>query len=216
MRGVKTTQYVRQEKAIAAADTTGIRERIMWAIRLLADSDFFTSGGQMKAGRADGLIQAYKAAGRKISQREIQYRLRAARTYRTESQIAQISARFENWSSVIAADFPEVDPIDGEPAADHRTEAERRTDLARALAVAGEIGSDQLALFPLDRYEPAVATLKEISEYAAEMAELTARFQKRDAERSEYLEDLIAAVDGDMSTTWQEAHIRAFGEDVTA
>lgn len=213
---MRTTQYVRQEKAIAAADWTGIRERIMWGIRLFADPEVFTSGGQMKAGRADELVQAYKAAGQKISQREIQYRLRAARTYRTESQIAQISARFENWSSLIANDFPAVDPLPDELPVDYRNAGERRTDLARALAAAGEISAEQLALFPLDRYEPTEATLKELAAYASDMAELTARFAAKDQERAEYVANLIEASDGDLSTTWCDAHRRAFGEDVTA
>lgn len=211
---MKTTQYVRQEKAIAAADTSGIRERIMWGLRLLADPEVFTPGGQMKAGRADELVLATKAAGRKISQREIQYRLRAARAYRTESQIAQISARFENWSSLIGADFPDVEALPDEPLIDHRDASERRTDLNRALAAAGEIHADQLALFPLDRFEPAVATLKELQDHAASMAELTARFAAKDRERLAYVDRLIEAAEGDLSTTWAVAHQRAFGEAV--
>lgn len=209
---MKTTQYVRQEQAIAAADLGGIRERWMWGLRLLRDPDAFAPGGtQMKAGRAEELVQAIKAAGRKISQREIQYRLRAARTYQTDSQIAQISARFENWSGLIAADFPAVDALPDELPADHRTDAERKRDRARALAdVLGEQGT----LFPLDDFEPAETPLKDLESYALEMAELTARFRKRDEQRREYLDRLIEAVDGDLSATWQDAHERAFGEPV--
>jgi nucleotide-binding universal stress UspA family protein len=211
---VKTSQYVRQEQAIAAADLGGIRERWMWGLRLLRDADAFSPGSsQLKPGRADELVRALKAAGRKISQREIQYRLRAARVYETDSQIAQISARFENWSSLIAADFPGVDATPGEPMADHRTDAERKRDHARALAdVLGEQGS----LFPLDDFEPTTTTLKVLAEYAAEMAELTARFARRDEQRRDYLAQLIEAAGGDLSATWQGAHERAFGESVSA
>ena len=203
---MKTTQYVRQEKAIAAADAGGIRERWLWGLRLLRDPDAFAPGGsQMKAGRADELVQAVKAAGRKISQREIQYRLRAARTYQTESQIAQISARFENWSGLIATDFPAVDALPDEPPADHRSDAERKRDHARALA--DHLG-EQGALFPLSDFEPVTTTLKELAAYAEEMAELTARFAERDKARQDYLDRLIRAAGGDLGMTWQDAHDR--------
>lgn len=209
---MKTSQYVRQEAAVAAADAGGIRERWLWGLRLLRDPDAFTAGGtQMKSGRADELVRALKAAGRKISQREIQYRLHAARTYGTDSQIAQISARFENWSSLIAADFPAVDALPDEPLADHRTDAERKHDHARALA---EVLGEQGALFPLSDFEPTTTTLKELAEYAAEMAELTERFHRRDEARRAYLESLVEATGGDLSVTWQDAHLRAFGEPV--
>jgi hypothetical protein len=208
---MKTTQYIRQEKAIAAADTNGIRERWLWGLRLLRDAEVFTSGGQMKAGRADELIAALKSAGRKISQREIQYRLKAARTYPTDSQIAQISARFENWSALIAADFPTVDALPDELPADHRTDTERQRDHARALT---EILGEQGTLFPLADFEPHETPLKDLKAYADEMAELTARFRRRDEERQAYLTQLIDAADGDMSTTWQDAHMRAFGERI--
>lgn len=209
---MKTSQYVRQENAIAAADAGGIRERWMWGLRLLRDADAFTPGStQLKPGRADELVQAIKGAGRPISQREIQYRLRAARTYQTDSQIAQISARFENWSSLIAADFPAVESLPDEPLADHRTDAERKRDRARALA---DVLGEQGALFPLDSFEPVTTTLKELAEYAAEMAELTERFHRRDEVRRAYLESLIDATGGDMSISWHDAHVCAFGEPV--
>lgn len=37
-----------------------------------------------------------------------------------------------------------------------------------------------------------------------------------DSQRRAYLDQLITAADGDLSTTWQDAHLRAFGESVTA
>lgn len=211
---MKTSQYVRQENAIAAADAGGIRERWMWGLRLLRDPEALTPGStQLKAGRADELIKAIKAAGRRISQREIQYRLRAARSYATDSQIAQISARFENWSSLIAADFPEVEALSDEPLADHRTDAERKRDHARALA---DMLGEQGTLFPLDDFEPNETTLKELADYAATMAELTQRFHRRDVQRQRYLDRLVEASAGDLSTTWQDAHERAFGGEVSA
>jgi hypothetical protein len=212
---MKTTQYVRIERAIAAAAKSDIRERWLWGLRVLNDPDAFApSSTQLKPGRVDELIRSAKAAGFKLSEREIRYRIQCARAYPYESQIRHAGAEFEDWTDLRSAGFPAIDPEEGEPPADWRNESERRTDLNRALAAAGEISSDQLALFPLDRYEPAVATLKEISEYAAEMSELTARFAARDRERADYIDLLVEAAEGDLSTTWGVAHQRAFGEAV--
>lgn len=203
---MKTTQYLRQEKAIAAADSGGIRERWLWGLRLLRDRDAFASGSsQLKPGRADELIKAVTATGRKLSEREIQYRLRAARAYSTEAEIAQALAEFPSWTALINSGFPKYEAPEGEPLADHRTEAERKRDHARALA--DQLG-EQGALFPLSDFEPVTTTLKELAAYADEMAELTARFAERDSQRQAYLAGLVEAAGGDLSMTWQDAHER--------
>lgn len=213
---MKTTQYLRQEKAIASADAGGMRERWMWGLRLLRDPEAFSPGSsQLKPGRADELIHAAQAAGRKLSEREIRRRLQCARTYRTESEFGRAVAEFSSWSDLADANFPQFDGEPGDAPADHRTEIERRTDRARALADLAEMDSDQLTLFPLDRYEPNESTLKDLADYADEMSAMTERFLKRDERRREYVDRLVEASGGDMSATWQDAHRRAFGEDVT-
>jgi hypothetical protein len=203
---MKTTQYVRQEKAIASADTGSIRERWMWGLRLLRDPDAFAPGStQLKPGRADELVQAANAAGLRLTVREIQYRLQCARAYPTEAQIANAGAQFQGWTELRAAGFPPFDAPDDEPLADHRTETERAHDRARALADA--IG-EQGALFPLSTFEPITTTLKELVDYAEEQEEITARFVAHGRKRRAYLEDLIAAAGNDLSMTWQAAHDR--------
>jgi len=203
---MKTTQYVRQERAIVASAAADIRQRWLWGLRLLNDADAFASGSsQLKPGRSDELIKAANAAGLKLSEREIQYRLRCARTYPTEAQIAHACAEFDDWSALRAAGFPPFEAPDGEPPADWRTDAERKHDHARALA---DILGDQGALFPLADFEPVTTTLKELVEYAEQQEELTERFVRHGAKRRAYLNDLIAAADGDLSLTWQQAHDR--------
>jgi hypothetical protein len=211
---VKTTQYIRIERAISAAATSDIRERWFWGLRLLRDPDAFAPGStQLKPGRADELIRSAKAAGLTLSEREIRYRIQCARAYPTDSQIRHACAEFEDWSGLRAAGFPPFDPEDGELPADHRTDAERQRDHARALT---DLLGEQGTLFPVADFEPHETPLKDLKAYAEEMAELTARFRKRDEERRAYLETLIEAADGDLSITWQIAHLRAFGEDVAA
>lgn len=211
---MKTTQYIRIERAISAAATNDIHERWIWGLRLLRDPDAFAPGSsQLKPGRADELVRAAKAARFRLSEREIQYRLRAARAYPTESQIAQAAAEFSNWTALVGNGFPAFEAPEGEPPADHRTEAERQRDHARALT---DLLGEQGTLFPLRDFEPNETPLKVLAAYAEEMAELTARFAARDGQRQAYLAQLIEAAGGDLSTTWQDAHLRAFGEPVPA
>lgn len=203
---MKTAQYIRQEKAINAADAGGIRERWLWGLRLLRDPDAFTPGSsQLKPGRADELVKAAEAAGLKLTDREIRYRLQCARAYPTEAQIRNAGSEFAGWTELRSAGFPAIEAPEGEPPADHRTPAERDHDRARALI---DLIGEQGTLFPLSDFEPVVTTLKELSAYAEQMRELTNRFAERDRKRWEYLARLIDAADGDLSMTWQEAHNR--------
>jgi hypothetical protein len=209
---MKTTQYIRIERAIAVAARNDIHERWIWGLRLLRDADAFAPGSsQLKPGRAEELIKSARAAGFPLSEREIRYRIQCARAYPTETQIRHAGAEFEDWSSLRAAGFPPFEAPEGEPPADHRTDAERQRDHARALT---DILGEQGTLFPLRDFEPNETPLKVLAAYAEEMAELTARFAERDRQRRAYLDQLIEAADGDLSTTWQDAHQRAFGEDV--
>lgn len=203
---MKTTQYVRQEKAIAAADSGSIRERWLWGLRLLRDPEAFApTSTQLKPGRADELVKAAKAAGLKLTVREIQFRLQCARAYPTEAQIANAGSQFQGWTELRTAGFPTFDaPVD-EPPADHRTQTERDHDHARALV---DLVGEQGALFPLRDFEPVVTTLKDLLAYTEQQEELTARFVEHGKKRRAYLNDLIEAADHDMSMTWQEAHTR--------
>lgn len=203
---MKTTQYVRQLKAIAAADSGGIRERWLYGLRLLHDPEAMSeSGKSLKHGVTDQLIATAKAAGLNLSAREIQRCLQCARTYPTGSQIRHAETDFRTWHELANADFPPIEALDGEPPADHRTEAEKARDRARALAT---IRGVQGELFPLSTFEPIVTTLKDLLDYTDEQEAMTARFVAHGQKRRAYLNDLIEAADGDTSVTWQEAHDR--------
>ncbi len=203
---MRAAQYVRQERAIHAATVNDIRQRWLWGLRLLRDGDAMSeSKKSLRHGVTDQLVAMAKAAGIKLSAQEIQRRLRCARVYRTESQIRNACTDFENWHELVAANFPAYEAEQDEPEADHRTDDERKRDLARALA---DTMGDQAALFPLSDFEPSATTLKELVAYANEMSELTARFAKRDRERRDYLDRLIEVADCDLSMTWRDAHER--------
>lgn len=201
-------QYMRQERQIMAAGKAGIRERIMWGHRLLADPDAFAKSGesdQLKPNTTEKLVKEATARGLKLSASEIKYRLQAARTYTTENEISQVLGEFDSWWSLIQAGFPAYEAPEGEPPADYRTKQERAQERTRILL---ELIDRQGALFPADKYEPTTSTIKELQEHAMQMREMTARFAEQDRKRDAYIEALIEAAEGDLSMTWKEAHDR--------
>lgn len=206
---MKTTQYVQQEKAIIAADSGGIRQRWLWGLRLLRDTEKMSSGGaSLKHGVTAALIEAAAKRGLKLSEREIRYRVQCARAYGTEAEIGNAIADFETWSGLIQAGFPAYEVDLDETPADHRTPEEIRRDRARQLA---ETADPQGSLFPLGQFEPVTTTLKELADYADEQEAITSRFVAHDAKRRDYLNSLTKAADGDLGVTWQAAHDRIAG-----
>jgi hypothetical protein len=203
---MKYGRYLRIEGYIAASDSGSVLERWRFGRRLLADDEAMSASRRsLKPGVVERLIAEAIAKGYKtLSAREIQYRLQAARMYESEDQIRKVLADLENWSGLIKAGFPPVQAtLDTEPF-DARDEDEKRRDAARELARKGQEAAGQLSLFPDDKYGE-MSTLSELAKYAAEMAEITDRYARRDEERADYLKSLIDAVSGDMSKTWGEA-----------
>lgn len=206
---MKTTQYVRQLRAIEAADANLVHEWWMFGLRLLRDSESMApSGLSLRHGAAEKLIAAAGKNSKnrpRLSVQKIQRALRCARAYPTESQMRRAATDFGDWYDLVDAAFPPYEAAEGEPLADHRTEAERARDRARALA--DHIGN-QGALFPLADFEPVTTTLKELHEYAEQQEDITARFVAHGQKRREYLDRLTKAADGDLSLTWHDAHER--------
>lgn len=207
---MRTRRYGEAEAKISAADTTGIRERWLYGLRLIHDDDAIAAAGGLRHGVTEQLIEAARRRGIKISEREIRYRMQCARAYSKESQIRHAGADFEDWTALRNAGFPAYEAPAGEPDADWRTESEKRHDAARDL-LPGPDGSVQAELFADFEFD---APLKELRAYAEEQAAITARFVARDAERAEYLAALFEAVGGDESVSWREAHRAAFAGDV--
>lgn len=201
---MKTSAYVRQERAIASADSGGIWERWIWGLRLLRDSSAMTeSGKSLQHGVTDQLVAAATAGGLRLSAREIQRRLQCARAYPTEAQIRRAVADFGTWRELSDANFPPFEAPEGEPVADHRTDAERDQDRARALV---DLVGEQGTLFPLRDFEPVTTTLQELLDYTEEQEALTARFVAHGRKRRAYLNRLIDAADHDLTVRWQVAH----------
>jgi hypothetical protein len=201
---MSASPYRRIEKAIAAADAGTVWSRWEYGRRLLCDPSATTPDGQLRPGKMAELVEAASRAGVRLPEAEIIARLGAARAYPCESQIRRARAVFGTWEALIAAGFPECEEDPGEQPYDPRTAAER-ANLAERQLTFGE--PDQLTLFelfPEDRFSE-LSTLGDLAKYAAESAEMTERFARKDRERAEYLLALVEAVRGDMSKTWAQA-----------
>lgn len=207
------SRYLKQERVIAATSGNDIRERWLWGLRVLRDPEVMSSEKSLRHGAADQLLAIAASGGLRLSAREIQRRLQAARTYQTESQIRRAVADFESWRDLAEANFPSYPAAEGESPADHRDDGERLRDRERDLE---DRFGEQGVLFLSSDVQPTLSPLKELQQYADEMAELTSRFVERDRKRREYVDQLIEAVGGDLSVTWLDAHHRVFGEQASA
>ena len=207
---MKTSQYVSIDRHIAAAEAGSIRERWLYGLRLLADPEAIARAGGLKHGVAEQLIAASKARGIRLSSREIQRRLQCARAYPTDGQIRQALAGFDTWDELHNAGFPAFATDPDDPPADPRTDAERSRDRAKVLL--DQLGEQQ-ALFPLSTFEPAETLLDDLVKYQETQQRITDGFIRTAARRKEYLDQLVAAVGGDLSRSWRDAHLAAFGTD---
>lgn len=206
--GFRPTQYTRGERAIRVADGNTIRERWLWGLRLLRDPQAMTPNGNLRHGVIERLVQASRAHEIVLGEREIQRRLTCARTYPTEDQIRLVQTDFGTWSDLYNANFPPREAPSDATIADHRTTAEKRRDLARALA---DIMDGQESLFPLDQFEPQEATLKDLGAYIDDQDRITEGFIAANDKRKTYRQQMLDAVGGDESKTWLEGHQAAFG-----
>lgn len=211
-------RYLKFEKSIAASDTGGIIERWHYGFDLLNDpSKMSASRRSLQPGVADRLILDAKSAGIKLSEREIQYRLQAARTYETESQIRSAAADLGSWRVLCDAGFPAVDLP--EPA-DPRTESQKRRDAALAKTRErhqGDPGLPEVEQF-LKTYVPDFrfrgdehgvhSSLESLYVVLDDSERYTAGMVKYDAERRAWLDERRDAVGGDLTRTLGEAEFR--------
>lgn len=215
------TRYLRLEKNIAASDTGGILERWTFGRRLLMDGKAMSASRRsLQPGVALRLIAEAKAAGYKmLSEREIQYRLQAARTYETEAQIRSAAADLGTWRSLCDAGFPQVEVADpGEPH-DPRDADEKWRDFRNDMDRLKRRNPSQLEL-PFDMRLPHYfnpetrgprVKIGVLVRDCDESERMTANYAKRDAEKRAYVNELLAAVDGNEEATALEAEARIYG-----
>lgn len=192
--------YMKAERAIIATDGDTIIQRWKWGRRLLLDDTATTPNGNLRHGVLDRLLNKAKAEGIKLSEREIRYRLQCAKVYQTEAEIGTASADFQDWTSLRQAGFPPVEVDDPGKSYDPRHGDEKDRDNARKIRRAAAERWMQ-ALPGFDEY----TTLGELQKLLAERQELTARRLREESTLAIDLQQLIDAVDGDLSATYAEA-----------
>jgi len=115
-----TRSYLKLEKSIATDERGGILHRWNYGRLLLAAK---IGRQQLPHGLTADLVAAAAKAGLKLSEREIQYRLKCAEVYDSEEKVRTACADFGSWSALREAGFPSVD--NDEPPLDlHDLEAE--------------------------------------------------------------------------------------------
>jgi hypothetical protein len=208
---MKLERYRRLEKRIASADGDSIRERWVYGRRLLCDAEAVTPQGNLQHGIAAKLICQAERLGRKLSEREIRYRMKIARDYPYESQIGTLSADFETWTELRDIAFRQVshgaeevpyNPLE----TDELTRQFDRRGRRMLLNIAHSGG-----LFETSDYEKLwpefgrTDSLSEIQAWNEEQDEITRRFLELSEIRKAAFEQLLAAVDDDLTKTFGDA-----------
>lgn len=212
---MRYTRYLRLEKNIAASDTGGILERWRFGRRLMMDDKATTPNGNLRHGKMAELIATASAAGYKLSEREIQYRIQCAKAYITEAQIRTAGADFADWTGLREAGFPQVEaPEDGEPY-DPRDADEKWRDFRAEQERQGN--PEQLAFelpthFSHDTYSPRTP-ISTLITACDESERYTENMAKKDAERRAYVIELTDAAGGNLDMPWIEAEGRRLGLD---
>lgn len=226
-------QYTKLEKHIAASDTGSTMERWRYGCRLLKDPEKTTPTGHLKRGKGilAELIAAAARCGVKLSEREIQWRLKCARTYPTEALIRNAVSVYGTWHDLVAANFPSVelppgvDP--GEPY-DPRSEREkswqgmRDSEKRRKAERPGQpplpgLDLEMPTIFSHDNhsFRTPVRNLLAEAETEAAVAEnfskMAADLSKVAAEKLAYATELAETAAGNLDMSWYEAEARRVG-----
>jgi hypothetical protein len=98
--------YLRMEMRIAADERGGIVHRWRYGRKLLEAK---AGRQQLPHGMAADLVAAAAKAGLKLTEREIQYRIKCATVYESEAEVRTACSDFGSWSALREAGFPPVE-----------------------------------------------------------------------------------------------------------
>jgi hypothetical protein len=105
----KPSVYMKLERQIADDERGGVIHRWKYGRELLAAK---VGRKQLPDGMIAGLVQEAERMGKKISEREIQYRIRLATVYATDQQVRRAIADLGTWTEIIRAGFPAIESDD--------------------------------------------------------------------------------------------------------
>lgn len=211
---MKLSKYLRAERRISTADGSAILERWRWGRQLLADPEAVNAAGTIRRGRGvvERLVEAARARRLPLSEREIQRRLQLARTYPTEELCRQALARYGTWEALAAAGFPALDDA-GDDRQDHASgdQADQQGAPAEPWHQQPALDGDTGEVFPREIHiggavlDRDACSLRTLAVYLDRRERWTEGHLRRNAELRAHLDDLIAAVGGDVETPYGEA-----------
>jgi hypothetical protein len=107
----KQSVYLKLETRIASEDRGGIMHRWRYGRELLKARKGYA---KLPKGLTTELIVEATRAGLKLSEREIQRRIKLASVYTTEAELRQALTEFGSWSEIVNAGFPSVEVDDSD------------------------------------------------------------------------------------------------------
>jgi hypothetical protein len=204
----KQSIYLRLETRIASGSLKDVVARWRYGRSLLTDK---AGRKQLPKGKIEGLIKEAADAGIKVSEREIQRRIKCAEVYGSEAEVRRASDGLGSWTALHEAGFPtfeSTEPADLEAAGVNTgppDEFEQLTLIPGAPAVLRVKGREPVEL--------TTATITDFKAYCEQSAEITANFAKHDALLWSAYRAMLDGSDGDMDANAVEAWKRGTGED---
>lgn len=165
--------FEKLEQKITASDGGGVMGRWNYGREVLRAK---AGRKQLPDGMIADLITAGERSGKKVSEREIQYRLKLASVYATDQQVRKLIADFGSWTEIIKAGFPPVesDEPDDLEAAGISTDAPDAWEQLSLIPGLGEVlkvGGRRILL--------AEATIADVESYRQMYASIHTNFAKK-------------------------------------
>lgn len=202
--------YLRREQKIAKGEQDGIVERWRYGRDLIKDK---AGKKKLPTGKIEYLINEAAQAGIKISEREIQRRIKCAEVYASEAQLRRSSDGIGSWTALHEAGFPTVDIDVSELGPDDLDDAGITTtapdEWQQPTLIPGAPESGVLKI--RKRSVPlADATIGDFKAYCEQSTEMTENFIKRDTVLWASYRAMREVTD-DMDANAVEAYQRAIG-----
>jgi hypothetical protein len=199
--------YLRLETQIAADERGGIMHRWRFGRALLEAK---SGRQQLPHGMAASLVKAATEAGLKLSEREIQYRIKCATVYGSETEVRSAAADFGSWRALCDAGFPAIEstePDDLEAAGISAAAPDEfeQLSLIPGLAPAFKVNGRKVLLEE--------ATVSDVEAYRDMYRQIHENYGKRLALIEVALEAMLDGSDGDLEANALEAWKRANESD---
>ncbi len=180
-------QLSRLERKITADEFGAVMDRWGYGREVLKAK---AGRKQLPDGMIADLIKAAERTGKKISEREIQYRVKLATIYATDQQVRKAIADLGSWTEIIRAGFPEV-TVDEEPVEANEAEEPEfeQLSLIPGLGSTLKVGGREIAL--------AEATIADIKKYRETFARIHEAYEKKLAQIDNALAFMADATDDD-------------------